>query len=104
MTDPAPRSTRSVGELLHGLATDTALLLREEVELAQSELASAGRRGLREVAVLALACTVIGLGALDRVGVPVDERLLQPVELRPHPFRGRAQLRHGDGGDGAGGA
>lgn len=80
MNDPTERpshsrdadgSGRSIGELLRDLATDASRLVREEISIAQAELASSGKLAARELALLGLAGALIGLGGLVLLGALV---------------------------------
>jgi Putative Actinobacterial Holin-X, holin superfamily III len=56
---PAPRSGRSMGELLRDIGTDTATLVRKEVELAKQELTDAVTARLMAGGAFAVAAVMV---------------------------------------------
>lgn len=58
-----PRADRSIGELLRAIATDTAMLVRKEVELARQELMEAVSARIKAAGAMA-AAGVLGLLAV----------------------------------------
>ena len=60
----APGADRSLGELLGDLARDTGTLVRQEVQLAKTELGENAARAARDVGVLAVGGLVAYAGFL----------------------------------------
>jgi len=59
---PPPNSDRSLPELLRQLSTDTATLVRQEVQLARAELTETGKKAAKSATGFG-AAAIFGLGA-----------------------------------------
>jgi hypothetical protein len=73
---------RSIGELFGQLTQDTALLVRQEVQLAKSEMQQKISRATRDLASLATGGAVVLLGALALTAALILV-LAGPVGLAP---------------------